>query len=193
MPAVIEVEQMPMTAHPSLKSAWNSHDKAIIRHVLGDDGAGGNEGVAAEGDAADDGGIGSDGGAAADQGPLVEAVPFDLTAGIGDICQDAGGSQEDVIFNFGARVDGDVVLHFDVGADLDIVGDHGVLSKDAVAADHCPGADVGKMPDFGVFSNDDVVVNNGGGVDKHGGVFAEGGPALFCGGDLNPGSPPVPR
>ena len=193
VPAVIKVEQMPMTAHPSLEAAGDAEDKAVVRHVPGDDRAGGDEGVAAESDAADDGGIRADGGAAADQGPLVEAVPFDLTAGIGDISQDAGGAQEDVIFNFGARVDGDVVLHFDVGADFDIVGNHGVLAKDAVAADHRAGTNVGEVPDFGVFSDDDIIVNNGGGVNKHGGELAEGDSAWFFDGNLNPENQPVPE
>ncbi len=163
----IKMKQMAMTTHPPSELAGDPDDKTIIRNVPGDDRPGCDKGIATQGNTTNDCGIGPDGGTAADESPLVEGVPFDLTPGIGDIGQHAGGAEEDVIFDLGACVDGNVILHFDIRSNLNIIGNHGVLSKDATAPNHSTRADVGKVPNFGVFTNDDVVVNNSSGVTEH--------------------------
>ncbi len=160
----IKMEAMPVAAHVALETAGDAEDEAVVRHICGDDGACGDEGVAAEGDAADDGGIGSDGGTAADPGFLIKRTADDLGAGIGDVGEDAGGAEEDIVLDVGAAVDGDVVLDFDVLADGDAVCDHGVLAEGAVGTDFGTAADVGEVPDAGVIADDSTGIDDGGGV-----------------------------
>jgi hypothetical protein len=98
--------------------------------------------------------------------------------GVGDVGEDAGGAQENVVLDGGACVDGDVVLNFDVVADEDAVGDHGVLAKGAVGADFGTAADVGEVPDAGISANDSAGVDDGCGmrlVSGHGARFGLGG------------------
>ena len=52
-----------MLAHPADLASGDAGQKGVGFNVLGDDGAGGDEGVFAQGDAADEGGVGADGGA----------------------------------------------------------------------------------------------------------------------------------
>ena len=71
---------MPMATHPTLLSAWVSYDQGIVWDVIGDYGAGGDEGVAANCDTAENRGIGPNSSAASDNRLLVETSPADLRA-----------------------------------------------------------------------------------------------------------------
>jgi hypothetical protein len=153
-----------MAAHPSCRATWDSHHETVVWDVFDDDGTRCDKRIASKGDTTDDGGISSDGGAALDDGRLVEAVAFDLAPRIGDVGQDAAGAEEDVIFDYSACVDGYVVLHLDVRADNDVIGDHGVLTKDAVITDGSARANVGEVPNFCSITNSDAVINDGGGM-----------------------------
>ena len=148
----------------AFQSAWNADDETVVGHVFGDDSSSGDEGVAAKGDAADERGVCAYRASTTDGGRLVKAVPFDLRARVGDVGQDARGPEEDIIFNDGAGVDGDVVLNLDVVPDLHAVRDHGVLAENAAFADDCAGADVGEVPDLRACTDGGSVINNRGGV-----------------------------
>ena len=162
----VRFEQMAMTAHPAGLAARHALDQGIVGHVLGDDGAGGNETVAPEGDPAYNRRVGPDRGSAADQGLLVKALPADLRARVGDVGQHAGGAEENVILDHRARVDRHVVLRLHVASDGDAVGNEGVLPENAFIADYCSGADVGEVPDFCAGPNCGAGVDHGGRVGK---------------------------
>lgn len=158
-----------MAAHVAFETARYTDDQAIVRHISGDDGTCGDEGVTAKGDAANNRGIGSDGGTSADPGFLIKGAADDLGAGVGDVGENAGGAEENVVLDGGAGVDGDVVLDFDVVADENAVGDHGVLTEGAALADFGTAANVGKVPDAG------VIADLGPGIDDGGGMRLVGG------------------
>ena len=106
-----------MPAHPTLLPRRNADHQGVVGHVLRDHGPGRDEAIAAERDAADDRGVGADRRTAADQRPLVQGMPVDLGTRVGDVGQNAGGPEEDVVLDRRARVDRDVVLDLDVVAD----------------------------------------------------------------------------
>ena len=153
-----------MTAHVAFQSAGNADDEPVVRHIFGDNGSSGDEGVAAKRDAADERGVCAYRASTTDGGRLVKAVPSDLRARIGDVSQNARGAEEDIVFNDGAGVDGDVVLDLHVVPDLHAVRDHSVLAEDATLADDCAGADVGEVPDLRACTDGGSVINNRGGV-----------------------------
>ena len=61
-----QVEAFAMLAHPANLAGGDAGHEGVRLDVMGDHGAGGDEGVFAKGDAADQGGVGADGGAALD-------------------------------------------------------------------------------------------------------------------------------
>ncbi len=139
---------------------------------MGDDGAGGDEGVFPQGDAADEGGVGADGGALLHPGAAVFVLANDGGAGVVDVGEDHAGAAKDVVFEGDGVVDTDVVLHLAVMADDHVVADEDVLAEGAALADAGAGADVGPVPDAGAGADLGAVVDDGGGVDGdgHGGV-----------------------
>ena len=162
-------QQMPVATHPAGLSAGHALDQGVVGHILCHHGASGDEAVSPEGDAADDGGVGPNGSAAADNSLLVETVPVDLGTRVGDVCQHAGGTKEDVVLDGGAGVDRHVVLNLDVVARNDAVRYEGVLAENALFSDAGAGADVGEVPDFRSGANHRAEINDGCGVDEIGG------------------------
>ncbi len=148
-----------MPAHPPLLTGGVADHQGVIGDVFGHHAASGDETVASEGDTADDGGVCADGRTATDQGLFVQAVPVDLAAGIGNVGQNTGWSQENIVFDDRAGVDGDVVLDLDVVADDHAVGNVHVLSKDTTLADLRALLDVAEVPDFGARADDGAVVD----------------------------------
>ncbi len=71
LPGQGQVQAFAVLAHPADLAGGDAGHEGVGFDVLGDDGAGGDEGVFAQGDAADEGGVGADGGAALDQGATV--------------------------------------------------------------------------------------------------------------------------
>src|ERR1043166_1840554 len=156
---------MPMATHPTLLSAWVSYNQGIVWDVIGDHGAGGDEGVAANCDTAENGGIGPNSSAASDQRLLVETSPAHLRARVGNISEHTRWSQEHVIFDDETRVDRDVILDFHIIADNRASIDVYVLAKDAALSDLGPLHDMGKMPNLGFFADDRPVIHRRAGMN----------------------------
>jgi len=131
-----------MAAHPALLMGRDTEHEGIIRHVPTDDGTGTNEGVATDGGTTDDGGVGTNGGTAFEKGLLVFFAAIELAAGVDDIGEDAGGTEEAIILDDDAGVDGDIVLNFDVIADEDTRGNDDILTEVAVFPNYRAGHDV---------------------------------------------------
>src|SRR5258708_21737640 len=118
MAAAVRMAQgMSVPAYPAAHPARCSEHEGVVGDATRHDGARGDEAVAAEGDAADDRGVSANGGAPANERRLVEIAPGDLRAGIGYVGQHAGRTEEDVVLDRRAGVDGDVILDFDVVTD----------------------------------------------------------------------------
>lgn len=160
-----------MATHPTLLPSWNTHHERIIRHIAVDDSSGSDEGIAPNGDATDNGGIGANGGTPFNQSFLIFVTTVNLTAGIDDIGEDAGGTQETVVFDDDAGVDGDIVLDLDVVTEDDTRGDDHILAEAAVFANLCAGHDVGEMPDLRAPANLGAFIDIAGRVDKEVGHF----------------------
>lgn len=148
-----------MPRHPSSLLSWNADDEGVIGNVLGHDGAGGDEGVAADRDPADNRRVCTDRGAAADQGFLIQGMPDHLRTRIGNIGQDAGRTEENVVLDGRTGVDGDVILDFYVIPDDHVIRNVAVLAEDAFRTDPGPALDVAEMPDLGAFANFNIIVN----------------------------------
>ena len=129
---------MAMAAHPTFLLAGDTDDEGIIGNVLGNDGSGGDEAVAAQGYSADDGGVGTDGGAAANQGLFIKRMAKDLGTRIGDIGQDAGRTEENIIFNFRTGINRYVVLNFYIISNANVVCNIHILSKDTTFPNTAP-------------------------------------------------------
>jgi hypothetical protein len=153
------LQDMAVSAHPTLLAGGIAHHKGVVGHVLRHHAAGGNETVPPQGGAADNGGIGPDRGPAPDEGLLVQAVAVDLRPGIGDVRQDTGRPKEDVILDNRAGVDRDVVLHLHVVADRHAAIHVHVLAEYAALADLRALHDVRKMPNFCARANYRAVID----------------------------------
>ena len=109
-----------MAAHPSMLTSGHTEHEGIVGDIPAYHSAGTDEGVATDRPTADDCGIGTDGGTAPDERALVQRMAVDLGAGVDDIGEDTGRTQEDIILDDDTGVDGNVVLYLDVAANDDI-------------------------------------------------------------------------
>ena len=157
-----------MLAHPADLEGGDAGHEGVGFDVLGDDGAGGDEGVFAQGDAADNRGVGADGGAFLHQGAAVFFLADDGGAGVMNVSEDHAGAAEDVVLQGDGVVNTDVVLYLAVIADDHVVADEDVLAKGAALADARAGADVDPVPDAGALADLGAGVDDGGGVNGGG-------------------------
>jgi hypothetical protein len=63
LPGEGQIQAFAVLAHPADLAGGDAGHEGVGFDVMGDDGAGGDEGVFAQGDATDQGGVGADGGA----------------------------------------------------------------------------------------------------------------------------------
>src|ERR1039458_3774165 len=91
-----------------------------------------------------------------------------LGAGIGDIGQDAGRAEKNIVFDHDPGVDGDVVLDFYVVSDFHAIGNVAVLPENAALPDFGAFHDVRVVPDFRTGADFAAVAHNGGGVREVG-------------------------
>jgi len=150
---------MAVAAHPGFLAGGIAYHEGIVGDVLGHDAAGSNETVAAQRHPADDRGVRADRGPATDHGLLVEVVPVDLAAGIGDVGQNTGRPQEDVVLNRGSRIDRDVVLNLDVVADDNPTSHIDILPEDAILPNPGPSQYMTKVPDLGASADNGSIID----------------------------------
>ena len=98
--------------------------------------------------AADDRGIRADGRPFADKGRPELVFSGDGAAGVDDIGEYGGRTEENFVLADQPGVKTDIVLHFHSPAQDHSVANHDVLPDGAIRADHRTGHDMGKMPDL---------------------------------------------
>lgn len=102
---------------------------------------------------------------------MIFVSTVNLTAGIDDIGEDTGGTQETIVLNDHTGVDGDIVLDLDIIAEDHAGGDNHILAKVAVLTDLSAGHDVGEMPDLRARTNLGAFIDIAGRMDKEVGHF----------------------
>ena len=95
---------------------------------------------------------------------MIVGFAIDVAARIDDVGENHGRAAEDIVFEFDAGVERNVVLNLDIFSDSNAGRDVDVLAEIAVGADVAVGHDVREMPDFSVFAD------LAGGVDERGRV-----------------------
>lgn len=160
-------EALAAFAGPAGLFRGDADHEGVVGNVGGDDGAGGDEAVTPQGDAADDCGVGADARAAADDGLHVVVGPTlgVFAARIADVGEGHRRAAEDVVLQFDAFVDRDVILNLAVIADADVGGDVDVLTDGTVRTDPRAGLDVGEVPDLRAVADLHVFINDAGGMD----------------------------
>src|SRR5215472_2990014 len=88
-----------------------------------------------------------------------------MAAGTNDIGKHHGWTAEYVVFQFHARIQGDVILNLYVIADAHSGGNVDVLTKIASAPNLAIRHDVRKMPDLRAFADFARLIHDGGGVN----------------------------
>jgi len=134
--------------------------------------------VIAEIVAADDRRVGTDRGPHPDpRGPEL-VLALHVGAGIEHVGEHATGSEERVVADGHALVDGDVVLNLDPVADGHVAVDVDVLTEDAALTDAGAALHVVEEPDLRSRADLDTVVDVGAGMNKWGGAAHGGGDYL---------------
>ena len=109
---------------------------------------------------ADDGRIGTNTGTFAHVGLGVLPATNDSTAWIGDIGEDTGGAQKDIIAACHTSIQAHVVLNLAVPAQDHLRADHDVLSNIAAFTQCGAGHDVAKVPHFGASPNATALIDD---------------------------------
>src|SRR5215470_15558496 len=130
-----------MPAHPTFPNGWHAQHESIIRHVPSNHSARPNKGIAADAGATNDGCIGPDCRSPANSGSLIEMATYNLGSRIHHIGEHTGGAAENIIFKLNTRINGNIVLNFDVVTNGGIRGDENILAKDAVLSNSSVGTD----------------------------------------------------
>jgi len=138
-----------VAAHPSNSTRRNTKHQGIVGNVFRNNGSCSNKGMSANRDTADDRRVCSDRTAAPEERPFIEAVTIDLRTGVGDVGQDTGGAEENIVFDHGPGIDRNIVLDLHSLAEDDIIGNVDVLSENTFLADFRSGLHVTVVPDFG--------------------------------------------
>jgi hypothetical protein len=118
-----------------------------------DHGSRANECVLADRNSADDRGVCSKRCAALNQGALIFRFPVYVAARSDHIRKNHRWPTENVVFQFHTRVQGDVVLNFDVVANAYSAGDVYVLPQNAHTSDPAFSHYMRKMPDLGAVAD----------------------------------------
>src|SRR6266566_4872118 len=145
---VWRLEAVTVAAHPTRLSRWISNHQRKVWNFLGDHRTGSNKRVSADLYSADDCRICPDCAAALQQSSFVQRVPVHLGPWISDICQNTRWAKKHVVLNDRTRVDGHVVLNFDVVPDHRPAIDVHILSNNTTFSDASPFHHMRKMPNF---------------------------------------------
>ncbi len=103
--------------------------------------------------AAENGGVGSQTCALAHESLAILVLTCDMTARVDDISKYYGGATENIIFQFNARINGNIILDLHVVSQTTLRGDNHVLPDVAVPANCAPGHNVREMPNIRTFSD----------------------------------------
>ena len=131
----------------------------MVRNVGGDDGAGSDHRPFAHRMSADDGAVGSEAGSAFDEGLFIYAVHREGGAWNAHVGKDAGRSAKNIVFEFDALIDGDVVLDAASVADPDSRTYVDILPERTVPSDDCAFLYVAEVPDFRAIAEHYTLVN----------------------------------
>ena len=165
-----------MAAHPADLSCWCADDQRVVMDILGHDGTSSDERVAPDGHAGNNRGICTDRAPAPQHGLLIKRVADNLGSRIADVGQNAGRTEENVVFDLRSGVNRHVILNLDVVTDHDTAGNVAVLAENAAFADARTFHDVRVMPYFRARPNFTTLINAGRFVSE---IGRSGRPCLF--------------
>src|SRR5438445_3277918 len=139
---VIHFQSYPALAHPSGDPGGGAQHEGVVRHVLGDHGAGADEGETPHGVTADEGRVRAERGAPAHERGAVLVLARDMATRIDHVGEHHGGTAKDVVFQDHALVHRYVVLDLDVVANDDVAGHEHIRTEATAATDPRHGTDL---------------------------------------------------
>ena len=153
------IEAFATFAHPADLSGRHAGHQCVWFHVFGHNGASGDEGALAYRMATDHSAVGTQRGTFAYLGLGIDAMYGKMGARCSHIGEYAARAAEHIVLNLNAFVDGDVVLHTNIVANLYVIAYVDILSERAVFTNYRTFLDMAEMPDFGSFADANIVID----------------------------------
>lgn len=135
--------------NPTCLTRWYADHQRIIRHVMCNCCSSPDKAIAAQGDAAHNRRIRSDRSAFFYNSFPIFVAPNDVAAGIDYIGEYHRRTTKDVVFEFYASIDRNIILDLDVIADLAFRAYHHILAEVTTCSDLRAAHDVREMPNLG--------------------------------------------
>ena len=153
------VQFLPAFAYPPYLSGGHAGHQGIVLDIVRHHGTGGNHRRTADRMAAHDGAIGPKGSALAYERARVRAMHREMSPRSTHIREYARRTTENIVFDFNAFVDGDVVLDPDTVPDPDMVRHVNILPQRTVPADDGSSLNMTKMPDLRSLADAHAIVD----------------------------------
>ena len=150
---------MAALAHPPYLPGRNAGHQGVIFHIFGHDGSGGDQGAAPYRMTAHYRAIRAERCAFAHARTRVDSVHREVRPRSIYIRENAGRATENVVLQFDAFVDGNIVLDSDTIPDPDIVANIDILSERTVSSDNRPPLNMTEMPDLRSFADAYAIVD----------------------------------
>ena len=153
------VEAFATFTDPAELTGRDSYHKGIVLDILGNNGAGTDEGRVTNGVTTDDGAVGTEGGTFLDECLGIDAVNREVGTRCRDIGEDAGGTTENIVLYLHTFIYRYIVLDANAIANADIVANVDILPQRAVFAQSSTLLDVAEVPYLRAFADFYIVID----------------------------------
>ena len=153
------VEATAALAYPPYLPGRNAGHQGVIFHIFRHDGSGGDQSAASYRVTAHNRAIRAQRCAFAHARTRINSVHREVRPRSIYIREYAGGTAEDIVFNFHAFVNRNVILDPDTVADAGVVAHIHILAQGTVRPDHSPPLDMAEMPNLRPGAYRDAVIH----------------------------------